>query len=127
MKRKLAIYVALIFAGTFSFRASNAQILIQFWDFNQIRPLDGTGTDSMGTTFSYANTLAADSAKSTWPLFPAYSKVAGAKIVYFRPQYHYWAVQRDSTLEGLGPGGAYIYDYSSSHYAYFATSDSNFA
>jgi hypothetical protein len=126
MKRKLAIYAALIIAGMFSFQASNAQVLIQFWDFNQIRPLDGTGTDSMGTTFSYVNTLAVDSGKATWPLTPAYSKVAGAKIVYYRPQYRYWATQRDSTLEGLGPGGAYIYDYSSNHYAYFATSDSGF-
>jgi hypothetical protein len=81
----------------------------------------------MGTTFSYANTLAIDSGKATWPLFPAYSKVAGAKIVYYRPQYRYWATQRDSTLEGLGPGGAFIYDYSSNNYPYFATSDSGFA
>lgn len=105
----------------------NSQTLIHFWDFNQIRPLDGSGTDSLGTTFSYNFALSTDSLQNTWPLKPAYTKVNGAKIVYRRPQFKYNPIQRDSTLEGLGPGGAFIYDYSSSHYSYFTSSDSSFA
>jgi hypothetical protein len=124
MKTKLQLLL-ICFTLTFALQ-SKGQTLIQFWDFNQIRPITGVGGDSLGTIFSYANALNVDSAKSTWPLTPAYSKVAGAKIVYYRPQ-HLYASIHDSILDGDGPGGATIYDYSSSNYSYFTSSDSGFA
>lgn len=102
-----------------------AQTLIQFWDFNQTHPTSGAGGDSLGTVYSYANNLGTDTTNSTWPLYPDYSKVTGAKIVYYRPQTHYYALAPDSILDN-GNGGSFYYDYSSNNYPYFSSSDSGF-
>jgi hypothetical protein len=125
MKTKFRIFVlsALLL---FTIKPSKAQILIHYWDFNTVRPLDGSGTDSVGTTFSYTNGAGVDSNSATWPLYTSYTQIPGAKIVYYRPQFHYGPAQ-DSILDCVGPGGSFIYDYSSSNYSYFHSSDSSYA
>ncbi len=97
--------------------ASASPILIQFWDFNQIRPITGVGGDSLGTAFSYTNTPAVDSANSTWPLTADYTvgSLTKGRILYSRPTTHYSSIARDSIIDGVGPGGAWIYDYSQSN------------
>jgi hypothetical protein len=101
--------------------------LISFWDFNNTIPYNGLGKDSLGTVFSYANTLTVDSNKSTWPLYPNYTTLSptGSKIEYYRPQKKYTSA-RDSSLDN-GTPGAFYYDYSSSHYSYYHSSDSSHA
>jgi len=128
MKTKLQLFILCILLA-FSAKQANAQTLIQFWDFNNVRPLTGAGGDSLGTMVSYDSINSHygwDTLHATYPLYPAYSKVAGGKIVYIRPMYHYASIH-DSILDSKGPGGSYIYDYSSSHYTYFTSSDSSFA
>ena len=126
MKTKLRILIlsALL---SFTLKQSYSQILIQYWDFNTVRPLDGSGSDSVGTTFSYANGAGTDSNSSTWPLYTSYTKVPGAKIVYYRPQHQFAPGEQDSILDCVGPGGSFIYDYSGSNYSYFHSSDSSYA
>jgi hypothetical protein len=126
MKTKLYYLFILGFALAFAAPKADAQTLIQFWDFNQTRPLGGAAGDSLGTVTSYASTIAMDTTSlSTWPLNADYSapSLTMGKIVYTRPTTHYSSFARDSTLENGSPG-AFYYDYSSSNYTYFTTSDS---
>jgi len=133
MKTKLQLFI-LCMLIVFSVKQSNAQsTLIQFWDFNQVRPTSGGGGDSLGTTISYDSSSSHygyDTLHSTWPLTADYSATGLTKghIVYYRPQYHYSSFNHglDSILDN-GAGGSVIYDYSSSHYSYFNHSDSGFA
>ncbi len=127
MKTKLHYYFFLSFALAFAAPKANAQKLIQYWDFNQIRPITGTGGDSLGTVFSYANTLLADSAVATWPLTANYSAstLTPGHIIYSRPTIHYSTSARDSILDGA-TGGSFFYDYSGNS-TYFSASDSDFA
>lgn len=129
MKTKFYYSFILAFALAFIAPKANAQAkLIQFWDFNQTRPITGGGGDSLGTDSSYAHTLANDSVRSEWPLTADYVKaglVAG-HIVYSRPKAKYGSSgKRDSILDN-GAGGSFFYDYSSTHYTYFTSSDSGF-
>jgi hypothetical protein len=129
MKTKFHYYLILSFALAFSAPKVNAQTLIQYWDFNQIRPITGGGGDSLGTTFSYLNTPLADSLAATWPLTANYSAGSLTKghIVYSRPTVHYSSLEKDSILDGVGPGGdSLFYDYSSNKYSYYTSSDSGF-
>jgi len=152
MKTKLH-YLLLPFALAFLAPKTNAQVstnpstLIQFWDFNSVRSpiaggtLAGGGGDSLGTAYSYANFAATsgglDSNNATWPLTANYVAVGltAGHIVYHRPTALYSAIgmevvgerTRDSILDGTGPGGASIYDYSSNKYTYFTKSDSGYA
>jgi hypothetical protein len=128
MKTKLYIYLALSVSLVFSLPRANAQILVQFWDFNQFHPVTVTAGDSVGTIFSYINTAASDSTMDTWPLNAAYTAPLSSKghIIYTRPTKIYGSGgtgKRDSILDE-GSGGAFYYDYSSSNYSYFTTSDS---
>ncbi len=118
-------------------RQSNAQTLIQYWDFNHIRPLSGSGGDSLGTAISYDSTnshYGYDTLHATWPLNPSYSKVAGAKILYLRPGLtHYNPTERDSILDGVGGdgtnsgnNGSFIFNFAADP-TYFSSSDSGFA
>jgi hypothetical protein len=128
MKTKLQILIVSLLI-TFAVKRGNTQILIQFWDFNQVRPISGAGGDSVGTVFSYANTPAVDSANSTWPLTANYKAngLTAGHMVYSRPQFEYSAGNPENLTDCDGPGGgAYIYDYSSSHYSYYTSSDSGF-
>jgi hypothetical protein len=126
MKTKLPNYVILSFALAFLAPATNAQKLIQFWDFNQVRPITGDGGDSLGTSWSSLNLPPVDSANSTRPLTANYSVPGAGHILYSRPETHYSSSGRDSILDNDNHG-SFVYDYSSSNYTYFSSSDSGFA
>jgi len=121
MKTKFR-YFLILSALAFAAPKANSQTLIQFWDFNQIRPITGLGADSLGTVFSYANSAAVDSAKATWPLTADYSvgTLTKGHITYYRPTIHYASTGKDSIIDGVGPGGASIYDFSQSNDSSFA-------
>ncbi len=120
-------YLILFIALAFSIPKAKAQTLIQFWDFNQIPA--AVISDSFGTANSYLHSQSVDSSMGEWPLtsiFAAPSLTHG-HIVYFRPTKHYNAAGtgiRDSILDADNTTGSYIYDYSSSNYPYFTSSDS---
>lgn len=114
-----------LFALSFTTILNAQKKLINFWDFNQTRPFSGSGTDSLGTRYSYANPYivyagSQDSIENTMPLFPNYTTNATNNpkiLVGGHPK-------TKSYLEN-GSGGAYYYDYSSDHYSYYHNSDSN--
>ena len=93
--------------------------LIHFWDFNQTQPTTGKGETGTG--------VAADSlGTAALPLYPSYTTLQSASpfMRYYRPQgLQGDATIRDSTIDNA-IGGAFYYDYSSTHYTYFKTSDS---
>ncbi|HTB31780.1 MAG TPA: hypothetical protein VK808_07125, partial [Bacteroidia bacterium] len=97
---------------------SNAQTkVIYYWDFNQTHPSGGGGKDSLGTTYSYANTVLNDSLHKTFTLYAPYSSPGpnAAKMVYYRPSAHqpncpnHPKNDRDSIIDN-GSGGAYFND-----------------
>ncbi len=136
MKTQFRYLFILPLALAFSVPKANAQTLIQYWDFNNIRPISGLGfgdvagsQDSLGTAYSYANNLATDTTTGvTWPLYANYyaSTLNPGTILYSRPSIEYGSAGRDSGLDGNGPGGSYIFDYSGNS-SYFSASDSGFA
>ncbi|HTB06509.1 MAG TPA: T9SS type A sorting domain-containing protein [Bacteroidia bacterium] len=124
--RSLLCAIALLFC--ISKIHAQVPVLLQYWDFNNIRPVTLVSGDSVGTVTSYANTLAFDSTNNTWPLTADYT-VGGltpGHIVYYRPTKIYGSNGLDSICDE-GAGGSYYYDYSSSNYSYFTKSDSNSA
>ena len=127
MKSKFNYVLLFTFVAAFWAPKVKSQTLIQFWDFNQTRPLSGSGGDSLGTVFSYANSLGVDTTKATWPLTANYvaKGLTAGHILYFRPTKKYYSAERDSTL-GQDIPGATIYDYSNNKYSYFSSSDSSF-
>jgi hypothetical protein len=124
MKTKFQCLILSLALGVFIPKA-NAQSLIQFWDFNQTRDFSGLGGDSLGTAYSYMNTVAAATADSTATLYADYtvSSLTKGAIYYSRPQTRYSSLARDSDLDN-GTPGSFIFDYSSSNYSYFTSSDS---
>jgi hypothetical protein len=126
MKTRLRYFFILSFALAFSVSKINAQTLIQFWDFNQIHPIASTAGDSLGTEFSYINIQSVDSANSTYTLGADYyaAGLTPGHILYTRPGKFFGSTgERDSILD-QGAGGSFYYDYSSSAYSYFTSSDS---
>lgn len=113
MKTKI-YYLILAVALAFSANQVNAQAkLIQFWDFNKTLPSGGAGGDSLGNV--------------TNPLKTSYTAPSIAPdsghIIYSRPQTMYNPTTVDGILDN-GSTGSFIYDYSSSSYSYFSSSDS---
>lgn len=99
--------------------------LINFWDFNQTRPYSGSGTDSLGTRYSYDNPYvifagSQDSAENTMPLFANYTTNATNN-----PKILVGGHPKTKSYWENGSGGSYYYDYSSNHYSYYTHSDSN--
>ncbi len=96
---------------------SNAQKkVIYYWDFNQTHPSGGGGKDSLGTVYSYANTVLTDSLHKTFTLYSPYADESiPARIEYFRPSANqpncpnHPKNDRDSILDN-GSGGAAIND-----------------
>jgi hypothetical protein len=127
MKTKITRSLVCAIALLFSLSKVHAQapVLLQYWDFNNIRPVTVSKSDSVGTAASYANTLAFDSTNNTWPLTADYT-VGGltpGHIIYSRPTKYYGSSGKDSICDE-GAGGSFYYDYSSSNYSYFTKSDS---
>lgn len=122
MKTKLTSFLFLLFA--FATIQTKSQTLIQYWDFNQVVPYSGSGGDSLGTVYSYNNSFTMDTAIKTGTLYANHTAplLTVGHIVYSRPTVHYSSIG-DSIIDGQGPGGSFIYDYSSD-VAYFSTSDS---
>jgi gliding motility-associated-like protein len=117
----LRLFLVPVLSG-FLFFTAGAQThkLIHFWDFNNTVPLSGLG-DVGGNGDSLGNAI--------HPLPVQYTTLplAGAKIIYSRPlAIQPPATRTDSVLDNeyVG-GGAYYYDFSSSHYTYFTSSDSS--
>ncbi|HTB30817.1 MAG TPA: T9SS type A sorting domain-containing protein [Bacteroidia bacterium] len=127
MKTKLHYYFIIAFTLVCVSVKVNAQMLVQFWDFNQIPA--AAISDSFGTADSYMHTQSVDSTMGEWPLTSIYAapSLAHGHIVYSRPTIHYNAAGtgiRDSILDADNTTGSVIYDYSSSNYPYFTSSDS---
>lgn len=102
MKTKLHYLLVIAFAVAFSAPKANAQVLIQYWDFNQTPPTGGGGGDSLGNSVNplKANQVAAG--------------LDTGHIIYSRPQTMYNASAVDGILDN-GSQGSGIYDYSNSN------------
>jgi hypothetical protein len=97
---------------------SNAQSTVfYYWDFNQTHPSGGAGKDSLGTVYSYANSVLNDSLHKTFPLYAPYDRIGtnSAFIEYYRPLAHqpncpnHPKNDRDSIIDN-GSGGASVND-----------------
>src|ERR1700722_10252732 len=89
MKTKLSHLLLIAITLLFAVKSSKAQqFLIHYWDYNQTQPGSGTGGDSLGTPFSYANTFAVDAAHNTYQLLPTLTRIPGGnpREVEIRPQ-----------------------------------------
>ncbi|HTB31781.1 MAG TPA: T9SS type A sorting domain-containing protein [Bacteroidia bacterium] len=113
MKTKLTRFLFILLA-TATLQTKAQSKLIHFWDFNETPQLGGVGDkglngDSLGN--------------AVHPLTPSYTTLAihSPKIVYSRPYSANMAL--DSIVDNGAPG-SYYYDFSSTHYHYFSSSDS---
>jgi|GEM_PF-1577038 len=94
-KALLICSISLCFAAL-----TNAQLkVIYYWDFNSKAGGGNVGGDSLGTAFSYANTLHVDSMNKTLPLWANYSRPGAnkARILYTRPSTNGVLVNETST------------------------------
>src|ERR1700722_5527382 len=121
MTRVIKLFLIFGLLGLFSLCSkAQSQKLIHFWDFNNTLPLTGIG-DVGGNGDSLGN--------GVHPLFANYTTLplTFPKIVYSRPKaIQAPALRTDSVLDNDGVGSFY-YDFSSSHYPYYITSDSSAA
>lgn len=88
--KKIIQKLSLTCLAIFSFVAlSNAQSgnTMYYWDFNSTSGSVSVSSDSLGTAYSYTNTLHQDSLMHTLPLWANFSRKGHnvAKIVYTRP------------------------------------------
>ncbi len=101
MKTKLYIGFILTVALAFSVPKTNAQSVIQFWDFNATPPAAGTGGDSLGNV---TNTLVANRFVGT-----------AGHIIFSRPRTKYGSSGIYDSILDNGTPGSYFYDYSNSN------------
>ena len=102
MKTKLYSCLILAAALAFSVPKANAQVLIQYWDFNATPPAGGAGGDSLGNSVNHlkANQVAAG--------------LDTGHIIYSRPTAMYNPTNLDGILDN-GSQGSNIYDHSNSN------------
>src|ERR1700722_11336245 len=129
MKTKLPHLLLIAITLLFTVKSSKAQqFLIHYWDYNQTQPLAGTGGDSLGTPFAYANSFAVDNAHNTFQLLPTLTRIPGGnpREVEIRPQGKQLTplvcTLADSMLDN-GSGGAFNYDFSGPQYNYLNVAD----
>jgi hypothetical protein len=103
MKTKLYFSFILVFALAFSVPKANAQVLIQYWDFNATPPSGGAGGDSLGNA---TNPLAANQ------VGPA---LTAGHITYSRPSKMFGSTGFADGILDNGSQGTGIYDYSNSN------------
>jgi hypothetical protein len=101
MKTKLQLFIFCAILA-FSAKYSNAQALIQYWDFNQTVPAGGGGGDSLGNV---TNALTANQVATG---------LTAGHIIYSRPTHMYNATTLDGILDN-GTQGSVIYDHSNSN------------
>lgn len=103
MKTKFHFFVIMAVALAFTVSKANAQVLVQYWDFNATPPAGGGGGDSLGNSAHplKANRVAAGLTDT-------------GHITYSRPTAHYNATVRDSILDN-GSQGSAIFDFSNTN------------
>jgi hypothetical protein len=102
MKTKRYICFVLTAALAFSVPKANAQVLIQYWDFNATIPVGGAGGDSLGNA---TNPLTANQ---------VIGGLTAGHIIYSRPTAMYNPTLVDGILDN-GTQGSNIYDHSNSN------------